>query len=166
MEIDDGYSLKLELAEYKGLGDTSSIQIVDEKGDPIYSLFDHVTVKPTKMGAWQLYLLNISSHVLPAYWHGIYQSRTYIFKESYIDELYPIKFHDLSELIETDQLLPSVTIVNKDASGCTMIVKCCYWNAWEGLVRERARIVLEKGRCISFKKSKETLFAYNCGIIL
>ena len=117
------------------------------------------------MGIWQLYLLKNISTVLPCYWHAGYERRHYIFKETDVDDIYPLKYHDLTDLINKNELLPSVELLDKEVSGCTAEVQCCYWNEWKGLVREKATVIVSDERCVSYKTEENTLFYYHCDYV-
>jgi len=47
----------------------------------------------------------------------------------------------------------------------TYQVVCCYWNDWEGLVRETTTYIV-KGSMINAQDSKEeVLYPYHCGLL-
>ncbi len=165
VDFDDSYSITFKLAECSGTGDSSHLLITDKKGKSSYDIIEHMTIMPTKMGIWQLYLLKNISTVLPCYWHAGYESRHYIYKETDVDDIYPLKYHDLKDLINKNELLPSVELLDKEVSGCTAIVQCCYWNEWKGLVREKATVIVSDERCVSYKTEENTLFYYHCDYV-
>ena len=111
-----------------------------------------------------MYLLKNITGVLPYFWHGGYNKCTYIFQESAIDGILPLKFHDLSELSAQNLFVPSVEMTEKTEDGCTMLVRCCYWNDWEGLVREESEVRIEGNRCVSLESDRTNLYKYHCGI--
>lgn len=99
-------------------------------------------IEPSKMGAWQAYLLFSSPTIFPAYWHGSYISRSYIFSRN--DDLFlehkdifndPSFFHRMS-------FRPTVIKGIKD-----YFIGCYYWNEWIGLVYDRTCISMND-RCI------------------
>ena len=167
IEVDDGWKFELTLPspETKDCGDITHLRIVSQNGEVTNEITDHLLVKPTTMGAWQLYLLKNMQSVLPVYWHGGYESRTYVLKESDIDEITPLKFHDLTELVNQNMVLPSVQLVSESEKGCEMTVSCCYWSEWKGLVRERVTYSFENGCLIREDNEQIVLFSYDCGIL-
>lgn len=162
--IEPGYTLELHLPEETGHGDNSHLCVCKPNGEKTDDIIHNLIVEPTKMGAWQLYLMNNITHVLPYFWHGGYNRCTYIFQESDIDGILPLKFHDLSELSAQKLFVPSVEITEKSEDGCTMLVRCCYWNNWRGLVKEEVSIRIENERCVSYERETTDLFKYHCGL--
>ena len=164
--LEPNFKLALKLYEKKGSGDISRLCVSGRNGIEELDICKHLRVKQTKMAAWQLYLLNNISTVLPLYWHGGYIRRNFIFRALDIDGIFPLKFHDLSELSRENAFVPSVEIAEENAHGCTMVVRCCYWNDWEGLVRESSGITIENGKLKNISHlSKKVEFQYNCGIL-
>lgn len=164
MKVEEGYRFEVTMPSNEGSGDITHIRIVDEEGNATETLTEHLVVNATEMGVWQLYLLENYHTVLPTVWHGGYNRRKYILKESDIDNIIPLKFHDLSELQAQDKLMPCVTIGADEAEGHLLVVHCCYWNDWEGLVRQQVEYKLKNGRVVSENSSKEVLYQYHCGM--
>ena len=164
VELEPGCTLELRLPEETGHGDNSHLCVCDPSGESTEDIIHNLIVKPTVKAAWQLYLLNNITDVLPHFWHGCYNKCTYIFQESVIDGILPLKFHDLSELSAQNLFVPLVEVKEKNEQGCTMLVRCCYWNAWRGLVKEEVNIRIENGRCVSYERNTTDLFKYHCGM--
>ena len=129
----------------------------------------HVNASKSPLAAWQIYLLMASSHVLPYYWHGEYNQRQYIFS---ISDLARIRdFHgnflfendDLSIITDAyNDILPSVK-----EKGDNMLVSCCYWNLWRGLIRETVNIQFSENQRIKvLERSSQTYYQYDCQIYL
>lgn len=173
MRLEDGFSLGIRLAEDEGIGDESWFYIYRKDGKIVYDDIpepldgeggfgmNHVFVEKTKMGAWQTYLFSIASTVLPTFWHGGYIRRTYIFKHDDLKDV--ITTHNLGEAPLygiKDDIQPKVKIRGNEAT-----VQCCYWNEWEGLVRETMLVKFSEGTVLSIeRKDNEVLFEYDCGI--
>lgn len=164
IKVEEGYRFEVTMPSNEGSGDITHIRIVDEEGNATETLTEHLVVNATEMGVWQLYLLENYHTVLPTVWHGGYNRRKYILKESDIDNIIPLKFHDLSELQAQDKLMPCVTIGADEAEGHLLVVHCCYWNDWEGLVRQSVEYKLENGHVISEEDSREVLYQFHCGM--
>ena len=164
VSMEQGYRLEMKLPVEKGRGDRTHILAVDEKGNETEEMVGHLKVRPTEMGAWQLYLLERLPTVLPLWWHGLYLRRHFILRESDIEAIIPLKYHDLSELKVQDKLMPCVQVSSDEAEGYSAVVHCCYWNDWEGLVRERVAYKFENSRVVSKDSSKDILFHFHCGI--
>lgn len=130
-----------------------------------------IEVEPTEMGAWQFFLLNHSYSMMPAIGHGYYFRNTYIFKLSDLlsakPDLFgfpegehsdPLAKFDFSTC--KDILLP--TVERRDS---LFDVTCCYWNDWEGLVRQQTTYSLSDNRKMVFQSdTTQTLFRFE-GII-
>ena len=164
VEVETGCTMELRMPEESGPGDNSHLCICKPNGEKTEDIIHNLIVKPTKMAAWQLYLMYNITDVLPHFWHGCYNQCTYIFCESVIDGILPLKFHDLSELSAQNLLVPLVEITEKSEQGCSILVRCCYWNDWRGLVKEEVNIGIENGRCVSYEEKTTDLFKYHCGM--
>ena len=130
--------------------------------EEIYDVFNHLKIEQTEMGAWQAYLISISSTLLPVFWHGAYFRRAFVFSAEHWKQLKLIqRYTHQPEQIHVD-VSPSVKM-----EGNKSIVSCCYWNNWQGLVRETVPITFHDGRaCFLDQPSHETLIKYNCGFRL
>lgn len=174
LSLKPGYWLGLHLAndETQAIGDESYFFIFDGHGTE-HKIFrskldsDNVdtsliSVMPTAMGAWQLYLLITSPTVMPVFWHGGYIVRKFIFSVEDLKLIEPIEHLDFSTLNHDGLLLP---IVIMSVDGKEADVYCCYWNDWKGLVREHMRIRFNADGTASILSEDEfTFFKYDCGI--
>ncbi len=162
--------LNIRFAKQEKSGDSSWFYFVkDEKEATINKsigtklLFNGIKAKCTTMSAWQIYLLYTADTILPLFWHANYNRREYIFSNDNFKNIRD--FHgnklfknvDVSGIIEEYDLLPKVEINNDKA-----LVTCCYWNNWEGLVRETVEINFTNNQ--SFKVKTEIIYRYECGI--
>ena len=122
------------------------------------------------MGAWQLYLLANAYHMLPAYWHGGYESYEYIFKIADLYSIRALNNRNLTNFIKYRSIEPRVTLSKKEINGETKFfadIICCYWEDWHGIVQEQCRITMdENGRFEQMEVEDQTiLHHYHCGII-
>lgn len=183
LSLEDGYVLGLKLAEDVGMGDESYFYthpIIDSKIDkpvpPIpmgiyddnevdeeeeHTLLEHINVESTANGIWQAYLLSIAPTVLPTFWHGGYIHRTYIFSHKDFEEIDELSRNGEAPLFGIkDVVSPKVKIRGSEGT-----IECCYWNDWEGLVRETLNVTYVNNSVISIKRTKaEVLYEYDCGI--
>lgn len=128
----------------------------------VFKIFDHLLVESSEMGAWQAYLLSVAMTMLPTTWHGAYFDRKYIFQT--VDlwnhgqkiSLFGPRF----EQNEDYEVAPQVIKINDNTA-----ISACYWNDWEGLVREKISLSMLDGK-VHFKYpfDKEVLYKYKCGI--
>ena len=129
----------------------------------IYKIFDYLIIEENEMGAWQAYLLSNATTLLPTTWHGGYIKRQYVFEA---EDLNKERFHVLSFRPKIDCIDDYVVVPAVNISGTKAVVTCCYWNNWEGLVRETVNINMNQGRFhFDIPKSKEVLYKYKCGIM-
>lgn len=175
LSLKSGYKLGLHIADETtpDIGDESFFYIYDdtEIEHNIYksriwseetdtSLFN---VVPTAMGAWQLYLLITSPTIMPVFWHGGYIVRDFIFSLEDLENIEPIKSLDFTTLNHDGLLLPNVRL---DKDGKSADVYCCYWNDWEGLVREHVKIKFNSDGTASAESPDHfTIYKYDCGIL-
>lgn len=164
LSLEDGYHMGLRIAEQNGMGDESNFYVYSQNDEEDKDLLKYIHADETPMGAWQIYLLMTSPTLLPTFWHGGYIERTFILKG---DELYDIKAlnnYDLSGLVKQKMLYPEVVFeMNSDI--ITAQIYCCYWNEWEGLVREHIQIQISNRKVVSYEeKGKFVIYKYHCGI--
>ena len=136
-----------------------------------FDLFNHITIDPTPMGAWQAYLLSIAKTLLPFSGGLYYTKRKLIFA---YEQLKNINLIDWGELKngEIDCIRhPGLTDPTVNISPCVRfdgkqaIVSCCHWNDWGGLIREDATITFFNDRVYLFDDfEEEKLFNYDIGI--
>ena len=143
--VEDGCRFDLAMPSFEGSGDITHIKIVDAEGNETEDLIEHLKVNATEMAVWQLFLLENYLTVLPTVWHGGYNRCEYIFKESDVDGIMPLKYHDLTVLIKQGKLLPFVEVSKEDEDSYVAFVDCTYWNNWKGLARERVTYKIKAG---------------------
>lgn len=177
MQLEEGCSLGLRLAEKRGYGDESwfftyrkdrgaaeylnKLNFISAKFEDRLQI-EHIFVQPTEMGAWQVYLYSINTSLLPVYWHGGYIKRKCVFTHDDLDFVFvDVDSEVLLNLRDFHgRVSPEVTIQGDKAK-----IHVCYWNDWKGLVRDTVEIDFEGNRAVLFERVKtEVLIEYNCGI--
>lgn len=174
LSLKPGFKLGLHIVNENtpDIGDESYFYLYDDNGveHKIYKSRINpddidtslIKVEPTAMGAWQLYLLITSPSVMPVFWHGGYNVRSYIFSVEDLKAIEPIQQLDLTTLNHDGLLLPDV-VISKDGNAAD--VYCCYWNDWQGLVREHVRVTFNSDGSASMGKPNQyTFYKYDCGI--
>ena len=141
---------------------------VDGKSMP--SLYGNVYADTTCMGAWQLFLLANAVHVLPAIWHGGYESYDYVFCEKDLYGLRELAGRDIPKLIENYPIEPKISLSRNKIGGETKIfadIYCCHWNDWKGLVLDHYRVIMGEDGCFEriFTMDQTILHHYNCGMM-
>lgn len=132
----------------------------DWKNGFTYEMFEHLAIEHSPMGAWQAYLLCIAKTLLPFSGISYYTKRKLIFSNDQLRDIRPLFRKKIPELekFEND-VAPSVTL-----DGDTALVSCCYWNDWEGLIREYVPFVFENDRVRIGDFRQKVLYKYDIGI--
>ena len=160
--------LKIYFAQHVSIGDNSWFYIDTGHSTKALEkrlLIEKVGATCSEMSAWQIYLLTTASTVLPAFWHGNYENRQYVFSKSDISNLSGFCRGNIFSKVDisniADDILPGVELIGNMAK-----VRCCYWNDWKGLVRETVSINFNDRKRIRINKEieSEVLYKYNCGI--
>lgn len=160
--------LKIYFARHVSIGDNSWFYIDTGHSTKALEkrlLIEKVGATCSEMSAWQIYLLTTASTVLPAFWHGNYENRQYVFSKSDISNLSGFCRENIFSKVDisniADDILPGVELIGNMAK-----VRCCYWNDWKGLVRETVSINFNDRKRIRINKEveSEVLYKYNCGI--
>ena len=168
IRISDGCSLKFKICEEPYgdvMGDSSFLYVLNKDGEKDKDIFQYIEVSNTYRAAWQVFILYKLWHLLPMFWHGNYERRTMVFTSS-----------DLSEEITLLNKASDMRNVTLDVSkynlrpqlsqkGNEYFVSCCYWNNWEGLVREVVGIVVENNKVTEIVEVDKCVeHPYDCGI--
>lgn len=165
--------VKVYLAKEIGSGDTSCFYVGNNSTSEKYQLpnaeksFHSVRAKISKEAAWEFVLLLSCPGVMPVFWHGGYDRREYIYCPADLDRIVVIdddkplfRAHDISNL-KTAGLLPAVNVAGNIAD-----VTFCYWNDWEGLIRNTFRVKWDGDRIASAElMNKEVLYKYKCDLL-
>ena len=163
LSLPNNCNLEIELAKEIGIGDKSKLYI-DQDGVYDTKIWDYIKVEDSPMGAWQAFLLNSAWRLLPMFWHGGYDRRTYIYSTNDCHNMifmreehsYPIK----KRLMAID-LSPEVVKKNNK-----YYISVCYWSDWGGLKRELLEITIIENKVSDiFEVDTEVLMPYNCGIL-
>ena len=159
-KIEEGYRLSLKLPNQEYSGDVCRLYAYCE-GITNDNIFDKIYFDCSEMGAWNAYLLRNAHTILPAWWHGGYDIRTYIMSPQDLQSL----FNGQGIIIPPNLMASISPTIKPGLSDDTYIIECCYWNDWEGLVRERISVHFsERHTCDFSDAEKEVLFEYECGI--
>lgn len=163
LTLQSGRNIYVDICKESGLGNDSHLMITKgDVKDP--KIWDYIEVKESPIAAWEVYLLHSLWHVLPHFWHGGYNSRSYIFSKEDVYEISFIRSEDRDELISiilnyTDDLTPEIAEYNK------YYISCCYWSDWDGLIKELVEIQIENNKVKNILNvDKKTLFKYDCEI--
>ena len=165
LSLPKGYTLLVDKAKHEGLGDKSNLYVKTSDGIDNYNYFEHIEVEDSLDGAWQAYLLYSLWHILPTFWHGGYDSRTYIFSKEDLKDLRTIEESDQWVVNQLTAYDLSPEVVKSDINN-KYYVTCCFWSDWGGLIRELVEVTIEDNKVVDiFEVQNKSEFAYDCGIL-
>lgn len=162
--LDFDGNLKVHFAEMRGSGDESWFYVDNGSEDaPVNrnSILSHIKAAPSELNAWCVYLLMTSTAKMPTFWHGGYIARDFIFAKSDLRRIKELQNRELSVILDKTDVLPDVQLTQNEA-----VVTCCYWNDWEGLVKETAKVTFGKSNNVEMYsiENTEIIYKYNCGV--
>ena len=166
VKLPHGLSLYVREAEQRDMGDRSYITAIDDSDNSQYALFEKLIVEDSCMGAWQAYMLESLWHVLPLYWHALYEERIYTFS-----------FNDFSKLSELDDGTEKAErlrnsfgnehiqpIVGKN--GGKYYVSACFWTEYGGLLRETCEVEIRNNKLVDIQDiGHKTIYEYQSSIV-
>lgn len=171
-----GCELRLELASRKPFCNTSAFYVVpfDKESNPIITpgieekyverkhLLPFLRVKKDVMGIWQAFLLYQAGALLPTFWHGGYQRKILIFCHDDLKLVHELKLRYGRDSLHgiKDVLSPKVKMRGNEGT-----IEYCFWNEWNGLVKETYKVKYEDYTIAQFTLlSNEVIYEYDCGI--
>ena len=163
LSLPEGASLLVEKCKQQGLGDRSKLFIETPKGAYDYNIWDYISVEKSSEGAWNAYLLYNLWHVLPMFWHALYDRRYYLFFPEFTDFIECLQKDDtqtLRKVLKQHVTSPDVIYANGK-----FYVSCCYFTNFGGLIQETVEITIYNGKASFHSIEQKTLFEYNCGIM-
>ena len=89
--------------------------------------------------------------------------RRYIFSTADMEQIVYLKNYDWRVIGQIESLLPTVEL-----NGDIAVVTCCYWNDWEGLVRESVSYQFhnfEGQRIKQIGQNREILYPFKSSIM-
>lgn len=162
LSLPKGATLLVEESKQQGIGDESKLFVETPEGAYDYSIWDYITVENSLEGAWNAYLLYNLWHVLPMFWHALYNRRYYLFFPEFTDF---IEYHhngdkqDLRKAIKEHFVSPDVV-----AADGKFYVSCCYFTNFGGLIQETVEIAIDNGKASFHVIEQKALVEYDCGI--
>ena len=150
-----------------GMGDHTGFMLYWENEIDEEALLRYIRLEMSEQGVWQLYLLKTTPCVMPAYWHGEYMKRKFIFDKYDLYGIEALNDYDLTDLIACPVVWPSVSLDHLAKDSVVAHVFCCYWNDWKGLIREHVKMTLKNGRVEKYEIMEDlVIYKYHCGIFL
>ena len=158
ISLSEGKALKCYLASMSddGLGSISHLYVSDidepaEAAKPVLinEIWKNIIIDPCGMALWQSYLLMTTIHVMPYWWHGGYNKRTFVLSPEDLKSIKALNDIDLSHLSEGD-LQPNVTFVRWDEEMSSGRISNTYWSEWDGLIKERIVVGIKGNRITSY----------------
>ncbi len=163
LHLPTGCTLDVKLPQQTGMGGGSSLPVTTPTG-VTRDVFRTITVEDSPQGAIEVYLLYKMRHYLPAFWHEIYSSRTYIYSMDDLVNIRPLKEDETFSFIEDLKQFDVFPRVVQNSG--KYYISCCYWTNWGGLKREHVEVELKDNKVSNiFDADTTTLYKYDCGIV-
>ena len=163
LSLPNSVSLLIEECQEHGMGDESKLFVETPEGAYDYSIWDYIKVENSVEGAWNAYLLYNLWHVLPMFWHALYNRRYYLFYPEFTDFIECLQKEDTDTL--RNAMKPLVTSPDVIEANGKFYVSCCYFSNFGGLIQETVEISLDLGKASFHTIEQKTLVEYNCGIM-
>ena len=162
LSLPNGCILEVEEPKIEGCGDISRLFVKKETTPANYDYFKDIIVEDSTDGAWQAYLLYSLRHVLPVFWHGGYETRTYLFLKQ--------DLKDLRTIIEEHQSVVTYLVnydliseIIKSSHNNKYYVTYSYWTDWGELIRELIEITIDKNKVVEvFEVDQMVKDEYKC----
>jgi hypothetical protein len=159
LRITEGAKLKVRKCQAQGSGDSSALYVELPDGTESFDVFSHISFDNSIAGAWAAYLLFCLPSYLPKFWHANYDKRTYFYTNEDVKSIKTMrKSMDWSN--HSFDVTPAVYYDREK-----FLVSACYWNDWQGLVRETVRIVMTDGKATCESVDQQVLYPYDCKIL-
>jgi hypothetical protein len=159
LRIAEGAKLKVHKCQPLGKGDNSALYVELPDGTESFDVFSHISFDNSIAGAWAAYLLYCLPSYLPKFWHANYDKRRYFYTNEEVKSIQTMrKSMDWSN--HSFDVTPAVYYDREK-----FLVSACYWNDWQGLVRETVRIVMTDGKATCESVDQQVLYSYDCKIL-
>lgn len=163
LTLPEGETLHVEKCKQQGSGDESKLFVETPDGVHDYSIWDYLSVENSKEGAWNAYILYNLWHVLPLFWHALYNRRFYLFEPEFTQFIDCLKKED-TESIRKAMKLHFISPNVVEAKG-KYYVSCCYFTNFGGLIQETFELSIVNGKASFHEIERKTLVEYQCGIM-
>lgn len=135
---------------------------------PYIPAYQVVVVDNTPRAIWQAFLLQNTFHFIIEIWHwkAYYEKRYFVFNVNDVriwhGEEKP-DFDKIKELISLPRFSTNEEMDNFVDDEINYL-EYCYWNEWEGLVKEKVKIIYDDfSKTVRFEKvSAQVLYEYDC----
>lgn len=162
LSLPEGASLHVEQCNQQGHGDISKLYVETPEGSIDYNIWDYISVEHSVEGAWNAYILYNLWHVLPMFWHALYERRFFLFFQEFtgfVDCLNKKDTESVRTALKQNYISPDVVFTNG-----SFYVSCCYFTNFGGLIQETVEIKIDNGKASFQEIERKTLYEYDCGI--
>lgn len=159
LRIAEGAKLKVHKCQPRGKGDNSALYVELPDGTESFDVFSHISFDNSIAGAWAAYLLYCLPSYLPKFWHANYGKRTYFYTNEEVKSIQTMR----KSMDWSNHSFDVTLAVYYDHE--KFLVTACYWNDWQGLVRETVRIVMTDGKATCESIDQQVLYSYDCKIL-
>lgn len=158
------FHLKVEECQREGIGQKSKFLVETDKHTYDSNIWSYLDVEDSLYGAWQAYLLYKMVYILPLFWHALYEQRTYLYSNEDVIRIEPIIKKDhregIQRIVKNFDTTPDIVKIQDK-----YYVSCCYWNDFNGLIREIVEVSISTRNKALFKDiNQQVLYHYHCGI--
>lgn len=163
LTLPNGMSLHVEKCKQQGSGDSSKLFVETPDGSYDKNIWDYINVECSEEGAWNAYILYNLWHVLPMFWHALYNRRYYLFFKEFTDYIECLQKEDT--IMVRKALKQHITLPDVVKANGRFYVTCCFFTNFGGLIQETIEITIESGKATFHEIERKTLFEYQCGIM-
>ena len=163
LTLPNGMSLHVEKCKQQGSGDSSKLFVETPDGSYDKNIWNFINVECSEEGAWNAYILYNLWHVLPMFWHALYNRRYYLFFKEFTDYIECLQKEDT--IMVRKALKQHVTLPDVVKANGRFYVTCCFFTNFGGLIQETIEITIESGKATFHEIERKTLFEYQCGIM-
>jgi|GEM_PF-2326253 len=162
LTLPNGMSLHVEKCKQQGSGDSSKLFVETPDGSYDKNIWNYINVECSEEGAWNAYILYNLWHVLPMFWHALYDRRYYLFFKEFTDYIECLQKEDT--IMVRKALKQHITLPDVVKANGRFYVTCCFFTNFGGMIQETVEIAIDNGKASFHVIEQKTLVEYDCGI--
>lgn len=162
LTLPNGMSLHVEKCKQQGSSDSSKLFVETPDGSYDKNIWDYINVECSEEGAWNAYILYNLWHVLPMFWHALYDRRYYLFFKEFTDYIECLQKEDT--IMVRKAMKQHITLPDVVKANGRFYVTCCFFTNFGGMIQETVEIAIDNGKASFHVIEQKTLVEYDCGI--
>ena len=136
---------------------------------PFIPPYQLLAVEMTPKALWQAFLLHNTCHFTGMRQSGRFDKRNFVFNEKDVESEFTdetLDYEKIKNLISLPKFIKDDQLDDWDEDEINYL-EYCYWNDWEGLVKEKVKILYEHfNKVAKFETvSSQVLYEYNCRVL-